>query len=83
MTATPASSIATITVVDRRTAGTASSDVVPGSGEIAHLERPAYLGDRARPKWLGFLVRTSIPTLLVVTWWWYTRPGPFRCRWPT
>jgi sulfonate transport system permease protein len=75
MTATPASSLAGITVVDRRIPDTASSDAVSGGGEVAHLERPAYLGDRARPKWLGFLVRASIPTLLVATWWWYTRPG--------
>jgi len=46
--------------------------VAPGT---ALLESPAFLGPKQRPRWLGMVVRFSVPVALLVLWWWYTQPG--------
>lgn len=70
-----APSIAATAVVARTAAGVASTDVAPAPGAAAHLETPAYLGAKHLPRWLGFIIRVSVPVALFALWWWYTRPG--------
>jgi sulfonate transport system permease protein len=72
MTATNASSIASIAVVDRRVEEEARPAAPPAT---THLERPAYLGGRTHPRWLGAVLRLSVPLAIVFVWWWSTRTG--------
>jgi sulfonate transport system permease protein len=71
MTVTSTASIAG-TVVDRRPLDTSThvAESVP-----AHLETPEFLGQRNQARIVGLVLRASVPTAIVLVWWWATRTG--------
>jgi sulfonate transport system permease protein len=73
MTATSATPIVDVRVDDRHGEPT---DTIRGStDDLAHLQRPAYLGQKQQSRTSNAIVRASVPVALFLLWWLSTRNG--------
>jgi sulfonate transport system permease protein len=62
-------------VVDIRVDDRPSEPTSPDGEDLAHLQRPAYLGQRKQSRVVNLIVRASVPVALFLLWWLSTRNG--------